>query len=127
MKNTIFKHMAWVIVSFLMAGVSLAAGRSEEPPAGMLDAYKLAQQTMEALNAGDNAKAAELIKEGRKISLDSYKERSTMPMQIASTGFKDARSSLEANDGTKAKADIQHVIEKLTSEIDYYKQHGKIQ
>ena len=126
MRNTIFKHVALIIASFLIAGASLAAGRSEEPPPGMLDAYQLALQATEALNAGDNAKAAELIKEGRKVAHDAIKEKSSMPMQIASTGFKDARTSIEANDIPKTKADLQHVIEKLSAEVDYYKEHGKI-
>jgi hypothetical protein len=126
MRNTLFKRAACILASFLIVGASLASGRSEEPPPGMLEVYQLAQQAAEALNAGDNAKAAELIKQGRKIAHEAIKEKSSMPMQVASTGFKDARTSIEANDTTKTKADLQHIIDKLTAEVDFYKEHGKI-
>lgn len=115
------------ILFFLsISNISFAGGRYEDPPTGLVEVYGLSQQILQSLDAGDNAKALETIKQARKIALDSFKEKSSMPMQIASTGMKEARNAMEANDVAKARQEVQHAYEKLNTEIEYYKKEGKL-
>ncbi|QFY43095.1 hypothetical protein F6R98_11075 [Candidatus Methylospira mobilis] len=128
MRKTNLLRALSILFFLSISNISFAGGRYEDPPDGLVEVYGLSQQILQALDAGDNAKALEIVKQARKIALDSYKEKSSMPMQIASSGMKEARNALEANpaDVAKAKQEVQHAYEKLSSEIEYYKKEGKI-
>lgn len=106
--------------------LSFAGGRYANPPVGMVESFQLCVKALDAAKAGDSATALESAKQARKISLASYKELSTMPMEIASSTSKKAINALEAGDVAGAITEMEHCKEKLTTEIDYYKSEGKL-
>jgi hypothetical protein len=104
----------------------LAGGRYANPPAGMVESHQLCIKGLEAAQKGDTAAALESAKTARKISIASYKELSTMPMEIASSTTKKAIIALEAGNTAEAITELQHCKDKLDSEIEYYKKEGKL-
>ena len=110
----------------LMADASMAGGRYTNPPAGLVETYNFCKAGFEAAQKGDKATALENTKQARKISIASYKEISTMPMEIASSSTKKALASLEADKIAESVPDLEHCVRKLTDEIDYYKKEGKL-
>ena len=126
MKASIALRIWWVLVLGIITNVSIAGGRYADPPMNMAEVFKASQQALEAAKAGNKDSALESAKLGRKLSVESYKEKSTMPMQVASSNLKEAIALLEAGNTTEAIPKIQHVIEKFNEEIDYYKKEGKM-
>lgn len=110
----------------LIAGSAFAGGRYANPPVGIVESQQACTKALEAAQKGDTATALEQTKLGRKISIASYKEISTMPMEIASSTTKKAIPLLEAGNLPEAITELQHCKEKLDSEIDYYKKEGKL-
>lgn len=114
------------IVMALMADVSLAGGRYTNPPAGMMETFGFCKAGLEAAQKGDKAAALENAKQARKISIESYKEISTMPMEIASSSMKKALAALEADNIPDSIPAFEHCVKKLSDEVDYYKKEGKL-
>ncbi len=125
MKGNLFRTFVIVFLGTIST-LSSAGGRYANPPIGIVESQQLCIKALDAANAGDTAVALENAKQARKISLASYKELSTMPMEIASSSSKKAIASLEAGNTAEAITELQHCKEKLTTEIEYYKSEGKL-
>jgi hypothetical protein len=125
MKNICFRALCVLALS-LAVNVSFAGGRYANPPKGLLETTDACTKGLEAAEKGDTAAALEYAKTGRKISLESYKELSTMPMEIGSATMKKAIAALEAGNLADAKENFAHCKKKLLDEIDYYTKEGKI-
>jgi len=113
----------------ILAGIStlsVAGGRYANPPVGMVESHQLCIKALDAAKAGDTATALDNAKQARKLSLASYKELSTMPMEIASSTSKKAIIALEAGNTAEAITELEHCKDKLTTEIEYYKSEGKL-
>ena len=91
-----------------------------------METYECCSKGLEAAQKGDKDTALENAKQGRKVSLASYKEISTMPMEIASGSMKKAIAALEAGNVADSVKEFEHCKGKLTEEIDYYKKEGKL-
>jgi hypothetical protein len=116
----------WVLLLNLVVGVAFAGGRYEDPPMNLVEVQKFSQQALDALKAGNKDAALESTKQGRKLAVESYKEKSTMPMQVASGSLKSAIAALEGGNLTEATTEVEHALAKLNEEVDYYKKSGKI-
>lgn len=116
----------WVLLLNLVAGVAFAGGRYEDPPMNLVEVQKFSQQALDALKAGNKDAALDSAKQGRKLAVESYKEKSTMPMQVASGSLKSAIASLEGGNLPEATTEVEHALAKLNEEVDYYKKSGKI-
>lgn len=125
MKNIHF-HVLCVLALTFATGTSFAGGRYANPPKGLLETTDACTKGLEAAEKGDAAGAMEQAKIGRKVSLESYKELSTMPMEIGSSDTKKAIAALEANNLEEAKTLFAHCKQKMLDEIDYYTKEGKI-
>ncbi|MGY6217409.1 hypothetical protein ACW73L_19820 [Methylolobus aquaticus] len=109
-----------------VASVGFAGGRYTNPPVGLVETQEACAKGLEAAEKGDTATALEMAKKGRKIALESYKEISTMPMEIGSSTMKKAIISLEEGKVAESVEHFKHCKEKMDSEIDYYKKEGKL-
>ncbi|MGR9053967.1 MAG: hypothetical protein ACU84J_15090 [Gammaproteobacteria bacterium] len=116
--------LAMTLSAFFTTG--FAGGRYEDPPTFLIEVYNLTQQTAEAIKQGDQTAALEAANKGRKLAYDSSKEKSTMPMQIANSNLKKAIRALKNNNLADASSNVDKVLNKLTVEIDYYKNEGKL-
>ncbi|WP_348759255.1 hypothetical protein [Candidatus Methylocalor cossyra] len=92
----------------------------------LVEVQKLSQQALEAAKQGNKDAALESAKQGRKLAVQSYKEKSTMPMQVASSSLKGAIGSLESGNLPDAMTQLEHALNKLNEEVDYYKKEGKL-
>lgn len=124
-KSTV-RLLGVLLLNLMVGATAFAGGRYEDPPMNLVEVQKFSQQTLEALKAGNQAAALESAKQGRKLAIESYKEKSTMPMQVASGSLKSAIGALEANNLPEATTQIEHALSKLNEEVDYYKKEGKI-
>lgn len=118
--------LASVCVLAGVATVSLAGGRYTNPPAGLKETFDFCTKGLEAAKASNKDVALENAKQARKISLDSYKEISTMPMEIASSSMKKALAAIKEDKLADAIPEFEHCTAKLQDEIDYYKKEGKM-
>ncbi|SMF97440.1 hypothetical protein SAMN02949497_0469 [Methylomagnum ishizawai] len=109
-----------------IASVGFAGGRYANPPVGLVEVQQSCTKALEAAQKGDTAAALESAKAARKTAVASYKEISTMPMEVGSSTTKKAIAALEANNTAEAITELQHCKEKLDSEVDYYKKEGKL-
>ena len=125
MKNIHFRVLCVLALS-VVANVGLAGGRYANPPKGLVETTEACTKGLEAAEKGDTAAALEFAKTGRKISLESYKELSTMPMEIGSSTMKKAIAALEAGNLAEAKENFALCKKKLLDEIDYYTKEGKM-
>ncbi len=126
MRDKSMVRILWVLFLSLIVGTAFAGGRYEDPPMNLVEVQKLSQQSLDALKSGNKDAALESAKQGRKLAVESYKEKSTMPMQVASGSLKGAIASLEAGNLPEATTQVEHALGKLNEEIDYYKKEGKI-
>jgi hypothetical protein len=111
---------------FVAASVSYAGGRYANPPAGLVDVQQACAAGLEAAQKGDSAAAMENAQKGRKIALASYKELSTMPMEIGSSDMKKALAALDAGNLKDTIPLFEHCKTKLDEEVAYYKKEGKL-
>lgn len=109
-----------------VASVGFSGGRYADPPVGLVEVAQFNDKALEAAKAGNKEAALENAKEARKIARDSFKEKSTMPMQKASTNLKAAIASLEAGNTGEAATTLAEVKTVLDKEIEYYKGEGKL-
>jgi hypothetical protein len=109
----------------LATSISFAGGRYEDPPQNLLEVYSATQKSLEAAKAGNKEAALLNAKDGRKLAVESYKEKSTMPMQVASGSLKGALASMESDKMDEAIPQIEHAMAKLQEEVDYYRNAGK--
>lgn len=119
---------AWVcgiLILCAMTGTATAGGRYANPPINLLEVQAACSKGLEAAQKGDTAAALEQAKIGRKLALASYKEISTMPMEIGSTTMKKAIAALEANNLPEAVPEFEHCKTKMDEEYAYYKKEGK--
>lgn len=126
MKNNHLALITGGLLLALTANVSFAGGRYTNPPDGLVETYDLCTKALEAAKKGDKDATLESTKQARKISITSYKEISTMPMEIASSSTKKALAALDAGDVAGAIPHLEHCTGKLADEIDYYKKEGKL-
>jgi hypothetical protein len=125
MKATSLK-LIWVLLLTALVNVSFAGGRYADPPMNLMEVYKFAQQALEAAKAGNKDGALEASIQGRKLAVASFKEKSTMPMQVAAGSLKEAITALDAGKVDGAVPPLEHAIGKMNEEIDYYKKEGKL-
>jgi len=116
----------WIVSLSLVTGISFAGGRYANPPAGLVEVQQACAAGLEAANKGDAAAALENAKTGRKIALASYKELSTMPMEIGSSDMKKALAALDAGNLKDSIPLFEHCKSKLDEEVAYYKKEGKL-
>jgi hypothetical protein len=109
----------------LIAASASAGGRYANPPVNLLEVQAACTKGLEAAQKGDTAAALEQAKVGRKLALASYKEISTMPMEIGSSSMKKAIAALEAGNVAESVPEFQHCKTKLDEEYEYYKKEGK--
>ena len=126
MKTNTFAVITGGLLLALAAGASHAGGRYTNPPDGLVETFDLCTKGLEAAKKGDKDAALQNAKQARKISLNSYKEISTMPMEIASSSMKKALAALDSGDVAASVPEFEHCVTKLTDEIDYYKKEGKL-
>ena len=125
MKNTSFRVLCIVALSFFTS-LGYAGGRYANPPKGIIEVADACGKGLDAAQKKDTAAALEQAKIGRKIALESYKELSTMPMEIGSSTMKQAIAALEAGKVDEATPLFEHCKKKLEEEIVYYQGEGKI-
>jgi hypothetical protein len=125
MKASSYRALSIFALS-LMAGASFAGGRYANPPVGLLEVTDACTKGLEAAKKGDTAAALEQAKTGRKIALASYKELSTMPMEVGSADMKKAIAVLEAGNVAESVPLFEHCKAKMNDEIAYYKKEGKL-
>ena len=125
MKNTSFRVLCIMALSFV-ASLGYAGGRYANPPKGIIEVADACGKGLEAAQKKDTAAALEQAKIGRKTALESYKELSTMPMEIGSSDMKKAIAALEAGNMDEATPLFEHCKKKLEEEIVYYQGEGKI-
>jgi hypothetical protein len=118
--------VASTILLTLTSGTVFAGGRYANPPVGLVESYDLCTKGLEAAQKGDKDAALENTKKARKISIESYKEISTMPMEIAAMSTKKALAAIDSGNLSGAVPELEHCVAKLKSEIDYYKSEGKL-
>ncbi|MGZ8218494.1 hypothetical protein [Methylomagnum sp.] len=109
----------------LIAGSASAGGRYANPPVNLLEVQAACTKGLEAAQKSDTAAALEQAKIGRKLALASYKEISTMPMEIGSSTMKKAIPLLEAGNVAESVAEFEHCKAKMDEEFAYYKKEGK--
>lgn len=114
-----------ILVINLIAGTAFAGGRYANPPANLLEVQAACTKGLDAAQKGDTAAALEQAKIGRKLALASYKEISTMPMEVGSSTMKKAIALLEAGNCPESVAEFQHCKTKMDEEYAYYKKEGK--
>ncbi|MDD5037315.1 MAG: hypothetical protein PHE55_21520 [Methylococcaceae bacterium] len=110
----------------LLASMSFAGGRYANPPVGLLEVTDACTKGLDAAQKKDTAAALEQAKIGRKVALASYKELSTMPMEVGSSDMKKAIAALEAGKVDEAVPLFEHCKNKMQEEIAYYKKEGKL-
>jgi hypothetical protein len=110
----------------LASGAGLAGGRYANPPVGLVDTFDLCTKGLDAAQKGDKDAALDNAKKARKISLDSYKEISTMPMEIAAMSMKKALAAIDSGNVAGSIPEFEHCVGKLKTEIDFYKGEGKL-
>ena len=125
MKNNSFRVLC-VVVFGLVTSLGYAGGRYANPPKNILEVTDACTKGLEAAQKKDVAAALEQAKIGRKMALESYKELSTMPMEIGSSDMKKAIAALEAGNLDEATPLFEHCKKKLDEEIVYYQGEGKI-
>ena len=125
MKNISFRVMCVMRLS-IVSSISYAGGRYANPPKGIIEVADACGKGLDAAQKKDTAAALEQAKIGRKTALESYKELSTMPMEIGSSDMKKAIAALEAGNLDEATPLFAHCKQKLEEEIVYYQGEGKI-
>jgi hypothetical protein len=108
------------------AGTAFAGGRYANPPVNLVEVQSACAKGLEAAQKGDSAAALEQAKIGRKLALASYKEISTMPMEIGSSSMKKALEALDGGKLPEAIPHFEHCKTKLDEEVAYYKKEGKL-
>ncbi len=119
-------RVLFIISLFFAVNSSFAGGRYANPPVGLLEVTDSCTKGLEAALKGDSAAALENAKSGRKVALASYKELSTMPMEIGSSTMKKAIAAIEGGKLNEAIAEFEHCKKKMEEEIAYYKKEGKL-
>jgi len=109
-----------------VASLAFAGGRYTNPPVGLVETQEICTKGLEAAEKGDTAAALEFAKKGRKVALESYKEISTMPMEIGSSTMKKAIIALEEGKVAESEKYFKHCKEKMDGEVEYYKKEGKL-
>jgi len=125
MKATSLK-IVWTLFVAVLSGIAVAGGRYADPPMNLAEVYQATQVALDAAKAGNKDGALEASLKGRKLAVTSFKEKSTMPMQVAASGLKEAIAALDSGKVDGAVAPLEHTIEKLKEEVEYYKKEGKM-
>ena len=125
MKNNSFRVLCVVVLGFVTS-MGYAGGRYANPPKNIIEVTDACTKGLDAAQKKDIPAALEQAKLGRKFALESYKELSTMPMEIGSSDMKKAIAALEASNLDEATPLFEHCKKKLDEEIVYYKGEGKI-
>lgn len=125
MRGTVTRVVTALVLGSITS-FAIAGGRYANPPVGMVECQQLCTKALDAAQKGDKDASLEAAKAARKISIASYKEISTMPMEVASSTTKKAIAALTAGNMADAITELQHCKEKLDSEADYYKKEGKL-
>ncbi|AAU91593.1 hypothetical protein [Methylococcus capsulatus] len=117
-----------LLASFLglATGVSFAGGRYADPPPNLVEVFNASKAALEAAKQSNKDLCLENAKKARKLAIDSYKEKSTMPMQLSSSRLKSVINSLEAGQVTEAVAPLEEVVKEVGDEVEYYKKEGKL-
>lgn len=126
MKRKVCLSIACATLLDLGVGAAFAGGRYANPPMNLVEVQQACAKGLDAAQKGDAAAALENAKTGRKLALTSYKELSTMPMEIGSSSMKKAITALEAGNLAEATPLFEHCKTKLDEEIAYYKGEGKL-
>jgi hypothetical protein len=121
-----FDRVLLVLALSFMASASWAGGRYTNPPVGLAEVSEACNKGLEAAQKGDAAAALEQAKIGRKVALNSYKELSTMPMEIGSANMKKALAALDAGNVADSVQYFTNCKQKMDDEIAYYKKEGKM-
>jgi len=115
-----------VLLLSSIASVGFAGGRYANPPVGLVEVQQGCTKALEAAQKGDTAAAMDLTKATRKTAVASYKEISTMPMEIGSSTTKKALNAFDANNAAEAITELERCKQKLDEEVAYYKKEGKL-
>lgn len=125
MRDHSMARITGILVLGLTGATAFAGGRYANPPMNLLEVQAACGKGLEAAQKGDTAAALEQAKIGRKLALASYKEISTMPMEIGSSTMKKAIALLEAGNCPESVAEFQQCKTKMDEEYEYYKKEGK--
>lgn len=109
-----------------VASVGFSGGRYADPPIGLVEVAQFNDKALEAAKAGNKDVALENAKQARKIARDSFKEKSTMPMQKAGITLKAALEALEGGNVAEAIPQLEDCKKTMDAEIEYYKKEGKL-
>lgn len=127
MRGNSIPHIFLVLFLSLIASVSFAGGRYADPPPNLVEVQKASQMALDAAKQGNQEATLENTKKARKLAVDSYKEKSTMPMQNSSSRLKTIIADLE---GGKPCAEsiplLEEVVKLMNDEVDFYKKEGKL-
>lgn len=126
MKNFCFRRALFALFLGVTTSVSYAGGRYVDPPPNLVEVLNASKAALDAAKQSNKDLCLENAKKGRKLAIDSYKEKSTMPMQISSSRLKAAIASLEAGQMAEAIPPLEEVVKEVSEEIEYYKKEGKL-
>lgn len=110
----------------LASGLSFAGGRYADPPPNLVEVLTTSKAALDAAKQSNKDLCLENAKKARKLAVDSYKEKSTMPMQLSSSRLKAAIGSLEAGQMAEAIPPLEEVVKEVGEEVEYYKKEGKL-
>jgi hypothetical protein len=108
------------------SGLGFAGGRYADPPPGLVEVHKTSTEALEAARANDKDAALAKANEARKLAIDSYKTKSTMPMQNSSSRLKAAVAAIQGGKVADAVGPLEETVNLLTEEISFYKKEGKL-
>lgn len=126
MKQMFTMRLVLTLILGMAASMAIAGGRYADPPRNLVEVSKLTTQALEALNQGNKDNALTAAKEARKLAVESYKDKSTMPMQNGSSRLKAAVTALEGGNLEAAKTPLEETHKLMLDEIEYYKKEGKL-
>jgi len=126
MKLANVMRIVGILMLSVLTATAYAGGRYADPPLNLVEVQKAATQALEAAKQGNKEAALSAAELGRKLAITSFKEKSTMPMQIGSSRLKAVVASLEAGNVPETIAPLEEVVKVFYDEVEYYKKEGKI-
>lgn len=126
MKFKLGIHAALAILLSLVCSTGFAGGRYADPPPNLVEVQKNAKQALDALTQGNKEAALAAAQLARKLAAESYKEKSTMPMQNSSSRLKKAIASIQEGKPDEAKSPLEETVKLMSEEIDFYTKEGKL-
>jgi hypothetical protein len=121
MKFTSLIRFFGILLLSLFTSISFAGGRYADPPPNLVEVHKASTEALQAAKAGNKDAALSAATQARKLCIDSYKTKSTMPMQGSSGRLKHAIAALEGDKTDEAVKPLEETVNLLQEELTFYK------